>query len=152
MTERVRKRHGGIMRLFALVSMVVLVWFAAVASPPVDDASSAPIDEALVDAGRDLYLQHYCGACHALAAVGAAGVFGPPHDDMGRVAQARVDDPELADRWPDARAYLRESIVDPRAYLVPGWYSGRHAMPAYDLVDGELAALVEFLLAQVRDE
>jgi mono/diheme cytochrome c family protein len=133
------------MRLLTLVSVVVLVWFVAV-------AASTPVDGALVEAGRGLYLEHYCGACHALAAVGAAGVFGPPHDDMGSVAQARVEDPALADRWPDARAYLRESIVDPRAYLVPGWYSGRHAMPAYDLDDDELAALVEFLLAQVRHE
>lgn len=105
-------------------------------------------DDALVERGREAYLDHYCGACHRLDAVGSGGVFGPAHDSAARVAQERVDDPATSGRWLDARAYLRESIVTPSAYIVAGYAGNRHAMPAYDLTDELLEALVEFLMAQ----
>ncbi|MDZ7708314.1 MAG: cytochrome c [Trueperaceae bacterium] len=111
-------------------------------------ASAEHENDALVERGREAYVEHYCGACHRLDAVGSAGIFGPPHDDAGRVAQERAEDPATVGRWPDARAYIRESIEMPSAYLVPEYAGYRHAMPAYDLSDDILEALVEFLMAQ----
>lgn len=98
--------------------------------------------------GEQLYLELYCGMCHTLGAVGTRGSFGPPHDDIGAVAAARVGDPGYHGDADDAAGYLRESIARPAAYLAPGWAMSSHAMPAYDLSDEELEALVAFLLAQ----
>jgi mono/diheme cytochrome c family protein len=107
-----------------------------------------PVDAATIERGRALYGELYCGACHRLDAVGAQGFFGPPHDDMATVARARAEDPSNAGRWVDARAYLREAIRVPTAHIVPGYGGGRHAMPAYDVSDEDLTALVEFLMTQ----
>jgi mono/diheme cytochrome c family protein len=126
-------------------------WVVACIALTVSLASAGHEDDALVARGRQVYLDHYCGACHRLAEVGSAGIFGPAHDDAARVAQERVEDPALAGRWPDARAYLRESIVNPAAYVVPGYAAYRHAMPAFDLSDDLLEALVEFLMEQHGD-
>jgi len=125
--------------------VVISVLFAVVLAGAATGEDA--LDPTLVERGRELYVGLYCGACHRLSAVGAGGFFGPPHDDVARLARARVADPEHALRWPDARAYLREAIRSPAAYVVPGYGPGRHAMPAYDLADDDLAALVEFLMA-----
>jgi hypothetical protein len=48
-----------------------------------------------------------------------------------------------------AREYIRESIVSPDAYLVPGYEVTSHHMPAYGhLEEGEIQALVQLLLVQ----
>jgi hypothetical protein len=45
--------------------------------------------------------------------------------------------------------YIRESIVDPQAYIVPGYATTSHRMPAYAHLDAaSLDALVAFLHAQ----
>jgi mono/diheme cytochrome c family protein len=143
MTRSVRSGNRRVMKRAAVIVAIVASLVAPARS---ESVGSGAVDGVLVERGRGLYVEHYCGVCHALAALGSAGIFGPPHDDMGRVAELRVAHAD--GRWADARAYLRESIVDPRAYLVPGWGSGRHAMPAYVLEEDDLSALVEFLLSQ----
>lgn len=107
-----------------------------------------PSDASMVDRGRTLYVEHHCGVCHALATVGAEGFFGPPHDAMGDVAAARVASRDYEGDATDAAGYIRESIVDPQAYVVPGFALTRHPMPAYDLPEEDLDALVAFLMAQ----
>jgi hypothetical protein len=48
-----------------------------------------------------------------------------------------------------AEAYLRESIVAPATYLVPGYEHTRYRMPAYiNLSEPELEALVQMLLRE----
>jgi nitric oxide reductase subunit C len=59
-----------------------------------------------------------CSTCHAVA--GDTVVLGPSLAGIGRRAAERVGDPGYAGQAKDAQAYLRESILEPSAYLVPG--------------------------------
>lgn len=92
-----------------------------------------------MERGKEVFASRGCGACHALAAVpGATGTVGPELNTLGtRAAQRR---PSMS-----AEAYLRESIQNPNAFVVPGF---RPAMPQVPLTDDELAALVALLLEQ----
>ncbi len=112
-------------------------------------ASPAGIDPALLAAGLDVYHKQYCGVCHALAAAETTGTFGPAHDALGATAQQRLQDPNYQGQAATAADYIRESIIDPTAYIVPGFATTSHRMPAYSHLQGTiLDALVAFLAAQ----
>jgi mono/diheme cytochrome c family protein len=122
----------------ALASLA-LVWGAGDPPPPVPPERLA--------FGIEVYLQSYCGACHALAAAGTAGAFGPSHDDARSLAELRLRDPNYRGAATTPADYIRESIVDPGAYIVPGYAATPHGMPAYgNLSDEALDALVALLL------
>ncbi|HEY0971876.1 MAG TPA: cytochrome c [Gemmatimonadales bacterium] len=72
-----------------------------------------------------------CFACHAVTA-GTGALAGPSLAGIATVAAARVDSAGYAGTATDAEGYIRESITNPHAYLVPGaMYSsgGRSFMP-----------------------
>ena len=108
---------------------------------------SAPAE--LVAAGIAVYRAQYCGACHRLAVAGTCGTFGPSHDAMAATAAQRLADPEYAGSADTPEAYLRESILEPLLYLVPGFAMTPHAMPSFaHLTPEDVDALVALLLAQ----
>lgn len=83
-----------------------------------------------------------CGACHTLTAAGSAGTIGPNLDDLPTVAGARR--PGVA-----AEAYVTESIVNPDAFITPGFQPGLMPKNFGDrLTPEQIQALVAFLLAQ----
>ena len=85
--------------------------------------------------GRALFARMGCGSCHRLAAGAGIGPIGPDLDAMLPSYDARA---------------LRAKISDP----YPAGATGSFVrMPAYGgrLSDGELDALVEFLLSTTRD-
>lgn len=95
-----------------------------------------------IEAGRFLMARYGCVACHTLADAGAVGVIGPPLDGIGETAATRV--PGL-----DAEGYVRESILRPSAFVVPGFQDG--LMPpnfGTRISVQELDILVNYLLAQ----
>lgn len=95
---------------------------------------------------EELYVAQGCSGCHALSAVGANGAVGPTHDGMGTIATERLADPAYTGEATTAEEYIRESIVNPGVYLVPGY---QNIMPAFDkLSEEQLNALVELLAAQ----
>ena len=99
--------------------------------------------------GIEAYRANYCGACHALPAAGTEGAFGPSHEAMARTAAERLRDADYAGAAVTPEEYLRESIVDPAAYLVPGFLQSTHPMPAFThLAEEDLDALVTMLLSQ----
>jgi mono/diheme cytochrome c family protein len=105
--------------------------------------------EELVLRGLEVYQAQYCGACHELTAAGTGGLFGPAHDAMGTTAAARIEDLAYDGSATTPAEYILESIVQPRAYLVPDYAGSSHPMPAYDfLSEDELMALVELLVTQ----
>jgi len=116
----------------------------------VDSPTSAPTpDPALIEAGSAVYHAQYCGVCHALAAAGTTGTFGPPHGGLGATAAARVAAPTYTGTAITPAEYIRESIVAPEVYIVPDYAMTSHRMPPYGhLPDADIDALVEFLLAQ----
>lgn len=80
-----------------------------------------------------------CGHCHRVqGSQVAVGDFGPALDGIARVAAGRV--PGL-----DAEGYLRQSILEPGAYVVRGYFNGMPALRAR-MTDQEVDDLVRYLL------
>jgi len=108
-------------------------------------AVTAEVDTS--SAGYVLYRQQYCGLCHVFARAGTAGTFGPTHDAMATIAESRLQDESYNGEASDIASYLRESIVSPEVYLVPGYEVSPYKMPAYkQLSADQVDALVQFLL------
>jgi len=92
--------------------------------------------------GKQLFTANGCDSCHTLADAGATGNVGPKLDDIAAAA-AKFGKA----RHESARNYVRESIVDPRAFTVPGF--PKNVMPTTfgkDLSKRQIDALVGYLL------
>lgn len=110
------------------------------------------VPEVIAD-GIRVYRANYCGTCHRSTLAGTAGIFGPGHDSMAVYAARRLDDPGYTGRATTPAEYVRESIVDPVAWRVPGYERTRFLMPAYtQLTHSEVDALVRMLLWQPSAE
>lgn len=107
---------------------------------PVDTAAgtvaeSAPLDAALVAAGREVALGSACAGCHGADFGGAAG---PSWIGLADSTVLLTSGHEVvADE-----AYLRRAIVEPGADVVDGFIV---KMPALALDDAEIDALVAFI-------
>jgi cytochrome c oxidase subunit 2 len=90
--------------------------------------------------GKTVFDSTGCGSCHTLADAGSNARVGPNLDELARVARRR-------EPGTSAEEYVRESIVDPRAFAVRG-FPGNVMPTDYrdQLSDEELDALVEYLL------
>lgn len=109
----------------------------------------APADAAVVARGLALYKENYCGTCHTLDKAGTGGIFGPTHNGMRATAEKRIHDAAYTGSATTPAAYVRESIVEPGRYLVPGYEQTRFHMPVYtNLSNEDIDALVQMLLAE----
>ena len=80
-------------------------------SPTLTDTPSAPP----IGGGATVFISKGCGACHTITGLpGAIGTIGPDQDDIATRAATRV--PGLS-----AEAYIRQSIEDPTAFILPGF-------------------------------
>jgi mono/diheme cytochrome c family protein len=105
--------------------------------------------DVLAEQGLKVYQAQYCGICHQLDAAGTAGLFGPTHNGLAQTAEERLGDPLYTGSARTAGEYVRESILNPESYLVPGYELSNHRMPAYvNLSEKDLEALVQLLLQQ----
>ena len=89
-------------------------------------------------AGLAAFTANGCGSCHTLAAAKATGKIGPDLDKL--LADAKKAGKPLED-------YVRESIVSPNDYIVPGFHA--NVMPetyAQQLPKDQLDSLVQFLV------
>jgi len=87
--------------------------------------------------GKTTFASAGCGGCHAFTPAGTDAEIGPSLDNLAADAE-KAGEP-LAD-------YIRESVVDPGAYIVPGYQDG--VMPTTfgdTLKPAELDGLVAFL-------
>ncbi len=103
-------------------------------------SQAAPADPA--QAARLLFEHYGCYGCHTLADAQASGTVGPDLDGIGARAASRV-------AGLDAAAYLRQSILEPSAFVVPGYADG--LMPpnfGERMAPGEMDTLVNYLLSQ----
>jgi cytochrome c oxidase subunit 2 len=87
-------------------------------------------------AGKAVFANNGCASCHTFKAAGATGTVGPDLDKLPAEAQ-RAGKP-LQD-------FVRESIVNPNAYIEPGY--PKNVMPGNfgQLPKQQLDALVQFL-------
>jgi nitric oxide reductase subunit C len=92
-----------------------------------------------------------CNACHSVAA--GVNLVGPSLAGIVGRAEKIIASPDYHGTAKDAAGYVRESIVDPNAYLVPGpTYSanGQSFMPVnygHDLRPEQVDQLVKYLMS-----
>ena len=99
-------------------------------------ATTASARAASADPGLRVWAAQGCGSCHALAAAGARGTFGP---DLAQTLQGAP------------AAVIRRAIVDPSGSASPGYGTGM--MPedyARRMSGRELDQLVAFLVQGTR--
>lgn len=114
-------------RVLRCIALVAVLGLAACAEPPATEPAAR---------GRQVYRALDCGRCHHVA--GDGGRLGPELTRAGAVAEQR--------RPGGAADYLRQSLTDPGAYVVPG---ERDTMPrglVLGLSASDLDALVAYLL------
>jgi cytochrome c2 len=104
--------------------------------------------EAEIVKGIQVYKAAYCGACHTLDAAGAGGIFGPTHNGMATTAAARIENEDYTGAATTPDEYLRESILNPGAYIVDGYAATRHPMPPYTHLPAEEVEALVYLLLQ----
>jgi nitric oxide reductase subunit C len=91
-----------------------------------------------------------CSACHSIAA--GVNLAGPTLANIGNRAAQVVGNPDYKGQAQDAAGYVRESIINPSASLVPGqMYSanGQSLMPSNygkDLTPDQIDSLVAYLV------
>lgn len=93
-------------------------------------------------AGRKLFTDSGCNACHKLADAGSDGGIGPPLDDLAKQA-ARFGKKQ----GQSPKQYVKTSIEDPGAFVVPSF--PKDTMPATykdQLSSEEIDTLVKYLL------
>ena len=94
------------------------------------------------DRGKTLFTEKQCTTCHLLASVpGATGTIGPPLAGIANTAATRK--PGVT-----AEAYLRESMKEPNAFVVPGQASPSLMVLPVPVSDAEITDLVAFLMTQ----
>jgi cytochrome c oxidase subunit 2 len=113
-------------------------WLAQQRSATSTTTSSTTTTASPAAAGLTVFNANGCSGCHTLSAAHAAGHVGPDLDKL--VSYAQQAKQPLA-------AFVHQSIVDPNAYVQPGFPKSR--MPqtfGQDLSSKELNALVSFLV------
>ena len=92
-------------------------------------------------AGKTVFVNNGCNSCHTLKAAGSTAKVGPDLDKLP--AEAKGADKPLD-------AFVRESIVNPNAYVAPGY--PKNVMPATfsQLPKTQLDALVQYLVTSSR--
>jgi mono/diheme cytochrome c family protein len=116
-------------RVLLLCSALAFIVGSCAPEPPATDP---------VLRGRQLYRSLGCANCHEPGLFGRR--LGPPLDHIGTVAATRR--PGMS-----AEEYLRQSIVDPGAYVVPGYQDSMPRDLGRDLSPTDLDALVAYLLS-----
>jgi nitric oxide reductase subunit C len=88
---------------------------ANIGAPPPTPASSDP-----VELGRAVFnaTPPGCAACHSIAP--GVNIVGPTLAGMAATAATRIGSADYRGTAKDAAAYIRESIVDPNAYVLKG--------------------------------
>jgi cytochrome c oxidase subunit 2 len=87
--------------------------------------------------GLAVFQQNGCGSCHTFTAASATGKIGPSLDDL-KASAAK------ANRGP-LDAFIEESIVDPAAYLAPGYQDLMPHIFKQQIPPDQLQQLVQYL-------
>jgi cytochrome c oxidase subunit II len=88
------------------------------------------------EAGKAVFENEGCGSCHTFKPAGSSGKVGPDLDGLAAAAQ-KAGKP-LED-------FVRESIVDPSAYVAPGYPDNIMPKTFGELPKTQLDALVQYL-------
>ena len=112
-------------------------------NPPAGDAANGQKLFASTSIGKNN--APGCTTCHAVG--GQGGQVGPDLSHVATHAATIVKDPEYKGKATDAPGYLRESIVQPNAYVVKGYSAGiMYESYGKDLSDQDISDLVAHLM------
>jgi cytochrome c551/c552 len=106
-------------------------------------ATTTSAGGAALAAGKTVYNANGCAACHTFAPANSTGTIGP-NLDTAPTADASKDNMALP-------AFVKQSIVDPNAYIAPGYAKG--VMPTTfgtSLSSAQLDSLVAFIVAGAK--
>ena len=92
-------------------------------------------------AGKSVFVNNGCNSCHTLKAAGATAKVGPDLDKLP--AEAKATGKPLA-------AFVRESIVNPDAYIAPGYPKNVMPKTFSQLPKSQLDALVQYLVSSSK--
>jgi len=110
----------------------------AAARKGTDEGALATAGLAQAKTGEQIFTAAGCAGCHTFSPAGSNGTIGPDLNDLEAAATkfGKGKPPE---------DYVRESIVDPGAFIVPGF---GNAMPSFQgrLTDKQIQTLIDYLL------
>lgn len=139
-------QYGGPLRedQIASIAQFIMNWESTALEEVVLEelATPTPSPEEAADPvarGQQVYLDSGCGGCHTIQGL-TSGTVGPNQTNLATNAQTRI--PGMS-----AEDYIRQSIVDPSAYIVEGFTDG--IMPknySETLQPDQLSDLIAFLL------
>jgi cytochrome c oxidase subunit 2 len=92
--------------------------------------------------GQTAFDDNGCGSCHTLQAASATGTLGPDLDKLKQYA-AQAHRGSLA-------AFIKESIVNPGAYIQPGFQDQMPHTFGQQIPAGQLAQLVQYLAQNAK--
>jgi mono/diheme cytochrome c family protein len=119
----------------------VAAYVAEVAGVPGEDTGRlAQVGPGGARSGEQVFTAAGCNSCHTLADAGSSSDIGPNLDQLADAAGGRR-------RGVSAEEYVRESILEPNAFVVQGFRGG--VMPSdygERLSDEQIDALVDYLL------
>jgi cytochrome c oxidase subunit 2 len=92
--------------------------------------------------GLAAFQKYGCASCHTLTAAGATGTIGPDLDKLKQYAAQ-------AHRGP-LTAFIKESIVNPGAYLQPGYQNLMPSTFGKQIPAGQLNQLVQYLARNAK--
>ncbi|HEX2405156.1 MAG TPA: cytochrome c [Acidimicrobiia bacterium] len=118
--------------------IVVLLAGATVAVYALDPGPQPEAAAADSIEGRTVFLTKGCTGCHSREGDSDTGFSGPDLTGLAERAANRVE-------GLSAEEYVRQSVLDPQAYIVDGY--GSH-MPVLPVDSAELEALVDYLLGE----
>ena len=87
--------------------------------------------------GLAVFQTNGCGGCHAFKPAGSTGTVGPDLDNLQAEA-AKANHGPLAQ-------FIEQSIVDPAAYLAPGYPDAMPHIFKSQIPAGQLEQLVQYL-------
>jgi cytochrome c2 len=127
-----------------------------VAAAPAAEPTKVPAS--IVEKGKAVYNQYGCQACHAIEGF-AEGQVGPALTNIYVTAQKTIASPEYkrsAGKATTVEEYIRESILNPNAYVVPQCPTGPCPQGVMiqnfkdQISDDELEALIGYLMTLGR--
>jgi len=110
---------------------LLVVFLALLTMEPITTSSAAPAGDAR--RGEQLFATSPCVSCHDVTKPWPGGEICPNLGNIATEAERIVRSREYRGKAKTAADYIRESIVDPNAYIVPGaryrTADGRSVMP-----------------------
>ena len=122
----------------AITAVIVALLAGATLAVYSYDPAQEPATAVGAADGQTVFLTAGCTGCHTINGVAETGQIGPNLTELSARAGDRIE-------GLTAEEYVRQSVLDPQAYIVDGY---GEFMPALPLDAEEVDSLVAFLLSE----